>query len=194
MNIHRVWTPAESATPRFQLRRATVEDVGAIKALIERSAREVGTDRYTAMQMEAALRGAFGVDTQLIRDGTYWVAEHPDGSLIGCGGWSRRRTLFGGDNRTDRESGELDPQVDAAKIRAFFVHPQHLRMGIARALLNECEAEARSAGFAKLELIATLTGVPFYAVCGYTAAEPFEYQAAPGVSIGFVPMTKRLPA
>lgn len=193
MNSHRDLTPTNHATPAFQLRRATLEDVGAIKALIERSAREVGTDRYTVLQMEAALLGAFGVDTQLIRDGTYLVVEAPDGCLIGCGGWSRRRTLFGGDDRADRESGELDPQVDAAKIRAFFVHPQHLRKGIARALLSRCEAEACDAGFAKLELIATLTGVPFYAVSGYTAAEPFAYEAAPGVSIGFVPMTKRMP-
>ena len=144
--------------------------------------------------MEAALLGTFGVDTQLIRDGTYLVVESPDGTLIGCGGWGRRRTLFGGDNRADRESGELDPTVDAAKIRAFFVHPQHLRKGIASALLIRCEAEARAANFLKLELIATLIGVPLYSARGYLPGEPFSYEAAPGVFIEFVPMTKRMTA
>ena len=175
-----------------QIRHATLSDITAIKTLIERSAREVGTDRYTAVQMEVALQGAFGVDTQLIRDGTYLVVEDQDGTLIGAGGWSRRRASFGGDDRVDRESGELDPAIDAAKIRAFFVHPHHLRKGIASALLHRCEAEARAAHFSRLELIATLTGIPFYEAHGYVGGEPFTYPASPDVSLGFLPMSKQV--
>ena len=167
----------------YAIRRATLRDLDQLEALIEQSARKVGTKCYTAVQLEAALRGAFGVDTQLINDGTYFVVESDDGSIVGCGGWSRRRTLFGGDNRMDR-------QTDGARIRAFFVDPQHLRRGIASALLAHCEAEALAAGFLKLELMATLTGVPLYRARGYVATASVSYEGAPGVSIPFLAMAK----
>jgi GNAT superfamily N-acetyltransferase len=176
----------------FGIRPASLADVAAITALIEISARKVGTQCYTPVQMEAALRGAFGVDTELIRDQTYFVIETASGSLAACGGWSRRRTLFGGDGRKDRESGCLDPKVDAAKIRAFFVHPDHLRKGLASLLLEHCESKASEAGFRRCELMGTLTGVPFYAARGYQALPPLTYEAAAGISLQFVPMIKRL--
>jgi GNAT superfamily N-acetyltransferase len=176
----------------FAIRPASLADVSAITALIAISARQVGIERYTPVQMDAALRGTFGVDTELIRDQTYFVIETASGALAACGGWSRRRTLFGGDDRKDRESGSLDPKVDAAKIRAFFVHPDHLRKGLASLLLARCESKAREAGFERCELMGTLTGVPFYAARGYQALAPVTYEAAAGIALQFVPMIKRL--
>ena len=173
----------------FHLRPATLADKTALEALIARSARELSAADYTVEQIEGALRGAFGVDTQLIHDGTYFVAES-DGKLVGCGGWSKRRTLFGSDARTERDSGELDPAVDAAKIRAFFVDPDHARQGIGRALLERCESEARMSGFVRFELMGTLPGVRLYQTYGYAPSAPVDYPVAPGVSIRFVPMSK----
>ncbi|HEY4368228.1 MAG TPA: GNAT family N-acetyltransferase [Steroidobacteraceae bacterium] len=171
------------------LRPATLADRSALEALIARSARELAATDYTPEQIEGALRGAFGVDTQLILDGTYFVAES-DGKLIGCGGWSKRRTLFGGDSRAERDAGELDPHVDAAKIRAFFVDPDCARQGIGRALLDRCEAEAQAQGFTRFELMGTLPGVRLYRAYGYVPAEPIDYPLAPGLTIRFVPMHK----
>jgi GNAT superfamily N-acetyltransferase len=172
------------------LRNAAPADIPAIADLIASSARSLGLHRYTAVQMEAALNGTFGVDSQLIRDQTYYVVQAPSGELLACGGWSRRRTLFGGDQRADREPGELDPKTDAAKIRAFFVHPDHARQGLASLVLAHCEAAARAAGFESLELMATLTGVPFYAARGYQAGVAVSYEAMPGVSLELVPMRR----
>jgi GNAT superfamily N-acetyltransferase len=176
----------------YQIRRAAPRDIDALRQVIERSARTVGLERYTAAQMETALRGAFGVDSQLIADGTYFAVEGEDGLIVACGGWSWRRALFGGDSRGDREVGDLDPSVDAAKIRAFFVDPRHLRKGIASALLKRCEAEARAAGFSKFELMGTLTGEPFYAAHGYVPIRSVSYEAEPGIFIPFVAMSKGL--
>lgn len=174
----------------YRIRLATLEDRSEIEKLIERSAREVGSRRYSAEQMEGALRGAFGVDTQLIQDRTYFVVELADRQLIACGGWSRRATLFGGDHRSDREPGELDPRTEAAKIRAFFVDPRHLRKGIASLLLARCEFAAREAGFSRFELMSTLTGVEFYAARGYVETGPVKYSMAPGLDIDFIAMQK----
>jgi GNAT superfamily N-acetyltransferase len=176
----------------YKIRRAVPQDVDTIRRLIERSARTVGIERYTAEQMETALRGAFGVDSQLIVDGTYFAVEGEGGLIVACGGWSWRRTLFGGDTRADREVGDLDPRIDAAKIRAFFVDPRHLRKGIATALLERCEAEAKAAGFFKCELMGALTGEPFYAAHGYVPTRSVTYEAEPGVFIPFVAMSKGL--
>src|SRR5258707_13041773 len=131
---------------QYQLRHATREDRVALQALIARSARELGARDYAPEQIEGALRGAFGVDTQLIDDRTYFVAEYAQ-QLIGCGGWSRRRTLFGGDSHSARDANELGPGADAAKIRAFFVDPAHVRKGIGTAILDRCAAEERARGF-----------------------------------------------
>jgi GNAT superfamily N-acetyltransferase len=171
------------------LRNATRADREAIQALIERSARGLGAPDYSPEQIEGALRGAFGVDTQLIDDGTYFVAEH-DGQLVACGGWSYRRTLFGGDAHDNRSAGELDPARDAAKIRAFFVAPDYARRGLGRALLEHCEAAARARGFTRFELMGTLPGVRLYRALGYSGDEVVHYPVAPGVTIEFVPMSK----
>ena len=176
----------------YVIRKARLEDRPAIKELIAESARGLSRADYTGPQIEAALSTVFGVDTDLILDGTYFVAEGGDGALVGCGGWSRRRTLFGGDQFAARDSGELDPATEPARIRAFFVHPAHARKGIGRAILSACEAAAAAAGFRSLELMATLPGVRLYEACGYEARGRVEYEVGAGVSIEFVPMRKDL--
>ncbi|MBD0372425.1 MAG: GNAT family N-acetyltransferase [Pyrinomonadaceae bacterium] len=174
----------------FILRKALPEDRPAISRLIECSARGLSREDYASEQIEAAIRSIFGVDSELIRDGTYFVAES-EGALVGCGGWSRRRTLFGGDQYAGRESALLDPETDAAKIRAFFVHPAWARRGVARAILERCEQEASACGFRSLELMATLPGLKFYRALGYTGEERVTYEID-GTTIDFVPMRKKL--
>lgn len=171
------------------LRNATLEDVAAIEALIAESIHELGAGDYTRAQIEAALTGAFGVDTQLLKDGSYFIAE-VDGELAACGGWSFRRTLFGSDAREDRDPETLDPATEAAKIRAFFVHPRYARRGIGSALLKRCEAEARVRGFRRFELMATLPGVRLYEARGYTRGELIRWPLPGGLAIEFVPMSK----
>jgi len=178
----------------YRLRVAMLADEPALGALIGRSIRELGAPDYSPAQIEAALRGAFGVDTTLIRDGTYFVALDREGSIVACGGWSARRTLFGSDTRPERDEGRLDPALEAARIRAFFVDPAHARCGLGRAILERSEAAARSAGFCRCELMATLPGVRLYERCGYVAASPIEHPLAEGLTIRFVPMSKRLSA
>jgi GNAT superfamily N-acetyltransferase len=173
------------------LRRATLEDVPVLEEVIAASARGLSRKDYTAAQVEAALGGAFGVDSELIRDGTYFVAE-ADGGIVACGGWSRRATRFGSDRQPGRQSSVLDPTRDAARIRAFFVRPEWARRGLGRLLLERCEAEADAQGFRALELVATLPGVPLYRACGYVAGEPFDHTLAEGLTIRFVPMRKEL--
>jgi GNAT superfamily N-acetyltransferase len=171
------------------LRRATLADLPMLGPLIATSARELSKDDYAPSQIEGALRGAFGTDTQLIRDGSYFVIEAGD-RLAGCGGWSRRRTLFGSDVRSDRDATELDPAIDAAKIRAFFIHPDFARRGLGTALLEHCEQDAMAHGFRRFELMATLPGVRLYAARGYQAGARIEWSVGDGVTIPFVPMTK----
>lgn len=179
-------------SPSDVLRHATQSDLNELEALIALSARVLGAHDYSAAQIEGALRGAFGVDTQLIRDGTYFVVES-GGRLAGCGGWSRRQTLFGGDARSDRDAAELDPQQDAAKIRAFFVRPGFERRGIGSAILDRSERDAIAHGFARFELMATLPGVRLYASRGYLVGDLIRWPVGDGLTIDFVPMTKRAP-
>lgn len=176
----------------YQLRKARLDDQPVLEKLIARSARDLSAQDYTPEQVEGALRGAFGVDTQLIRDETYFVVES-EGRIVGCGGWSRRRTLFGGDAHAQRDAAELDPRVDAAKIRAFFIHPDHARRGIGKLILEHCEAEARAHGFSRFELMATLPGIAFYASLGYQRGTPIHHQLGPGLAIEFLPMSKGPP-
>jgi len=171
------------------LRRATLQDVPAIEALISVSAYGLSAGDYSHAQIEAALRSAFGVDTQLLRDGSYLVAE-VNGELAACGGWSFRRTLFGSDARADRDPQTLDPRIDAAKIRAFFVHPKYARRGIGTALLTRCEEAARARGFTRFELMATLPGVRLYQARGYQPGELIRWPLPGGPAIEFVPMSK----
>jgi GNAT superfamily N-acetyltransferase len=174
------------------VRKALLEDRPAIEALIVESARGLSREDYSEAQIEAAVASVFGVDTTLVVDGTYFVAE-VSGNFVGCGGWSKRKTLFGGDRYADRDAGELDPVSEPAKIRAFFVHPAWARKGIGTAILTKCEAEARAHGFRALELMATLPGVRLYAAHGYSGHERVEYELAGGVTMSFVPMRKDLP-
>jgi|ERR1044071_3429334 GNAT superfamily N-acetyltransferase len=175
----------------YMIRKATLDDREAIEHLIVESARNLSLDDYSEQQIEAAILTVFGVDTDLIVDGTYFVAESY-GTLIGCGGWSKRKTLFGGDRFASRDSSELDPKTEAAKIRAFFVHPECARKGIGKAILATCETEARACGFRSIELMATLPGIRLYRACGYEGDERVEYEIGDGVRIEFVPMRKEL--
>lgn len=175
----------------YIIRKAILDDRAAIEQLIVESARKLSQEDYSDEQIEAAIKAVFGVDTKLIEDGTYFVAED-SGTLIGCGGWSKRKTLFGGDQFVDRDARELDPLSEPAKIRAFFVHPGFARKGIARAILLRCEAAARAHGFRSLELMSTLPGIKLYQSCGYEAAEPVEYAVGDGVVIQFRVMQKEL--
>jgi GNAT superfamily N-acetyltransferase len=169
-----------------------MDDRDAIKQLIAESARHLSREHYDDAQIDAALASVFGVDTDLIEDGTYFVAEE-SGMLVGCGGWSRRKTLFGGDQYSSRDAGYLDPESDFAKIRAFFIHPNHARKGIAREILTRCEDEAQAHGFHGLELMATLPGVEFYKSCGFSEQGNFDLDLTGGVKLELVPMRKELP-
>jgi len=173
------------------LRLAARADIARLSELIARSARGLSTEDYRPEQVDGALRGAFGIDTQLIDDGTYFVAEH-DGELAGCGGWSFRSTLFGGDARADRDASLLDPATQVAKIRAFFVEPSKARLGVGTSLLERCENEARARGFTRAELMATLPGLKLYAARGYVGDKRVRYDLGAGQSIEFVPMSKDL--
>jgi len=175
----------------YRLRVATAADEPALRELIARSIRQLGANDYTAEQIEAALTGAFGIDRSLIRDGTYFVVVEERGEIVGCGGWSKRRTLFGSDARVDRDDAWLDPRSDAAKIRAFFIDPVHARRGLGRMILERGEAEATRAGFAEFELMATLPGKRLYERCGYVPGSPIQHPLPGGLFITFVPMRKR---
>ena len=173
------------------IRRATLDDREAITQLIAESARGLSRGQYSDPQIDAAIATVFGVDTNLIEDGTYFVADI-SGTLVGCGGWSRRKTLFGGDQYSARDAGYLDPECESAKIRAFFIHPDHARKGIARAILTRCEEEARAHGFHSLELMATLPGVEFYKSCGFSAQGNLDLDLTEGVKLELVPMRKAM--
>ena len=175
----------------YTIRAASLDDVEALKALIALSARQLSAGDYAPEQVEGALRGAFGVDTQLIRDGTYFVVEL-EGAIVACGGWSFRKTLFGSDTGNRRDPAELDPAMDAAKIRAFFVDPAHARRGIGTLLLERCESEARARGYTRVELMATLPGVKLYAARGYVPTGRVSHEMEPGLTIEFVPMLKSI--
>jgi GNAT superfamily N-acetyltransferase len=181
--------------PSFRIRCATPADAAAIELLIEHSVRELQKQDYSLAQMEGALGTVFGVDSQLIADGTYFVIEavFDDGTatLVGCGGWSKRKTLFGGDHRSGREDELLDPLRDSAKIRAFFVHPEWARCGIGSRILAACEGAASAAGFRSFELGATLTGERLYSARGYEPIDRIEVPLANGVSLPIIRMSKR---
>ncbi len=173
------------------IRKATMEEREPIQKLIAESARHLSRAHYNDEQIETAIATVFGVDTDLIEDGTYFVVEI-DGHLAGCGGWSKRKTLYGGDQFTSRDASYLDPALEPAKIRAFFIHPDHARKGIARALLNHCETEARAEGFKALELMSTMPGIEFYKSCGFIETGDFDLQLTEEVKLELVPMRKDL--
>jgi GNAT superfamily N-acetyltransferase len=174
------------------IRPASIADVPRLEALIDASVRGLQNGDYSPEQIDRALRGVYGVDTRLIDDATYYAAEVENGAVLaGCGGWSRRKTLFGGDHYANRQDAFLDPAIDAAKIRAFFVHPQWARRGIGSLILEACEDAARAAGFTRFELGATLTGVPFYRARGYQEIESVEADLGEGLSLPVIRMEKQ---
>jgi len=181
-------------------RLATENDIAELHRLIELSVRFLQKDDYTAAQIDGALGTVLGLDTQLIKDGTYFVVEGINAppalansgscQIVGCGGWSYRRTLFGSDHASVRESQLLDPSVDAAKIRAFFIHPDWARKGIGSRILTLCENAARRASFKSFEMGATLTGVPLYEARGYSEFERVEVPLSNGEFLQVVRMKK----
>lgn len=172
----------------YALRLATLADIPALEALIAQSVMELQVD-YSQDQRRGALGTVFGVDTQLLKDGTYFVVELGN-EIVACGGWSRRKTLFGSDAIAGKDDNSLDPKVDAARIRAFFVHPDHTRRGLGTLVLKACEDAARAAGFTRFELVATLSGVALYAVHGFQATEYFETPLPDGLMLPVVAMSK----
>jgi GNAT superfamily N-acetyltransferase len=194
---------------KIRIRKAVAAEVPDLRDLIEVSVRELQAEDYSSAQMEGALGTVFGVDSQLIEDGTYFVAEArvrdtrsdravADGNenpgtgwtLAGCGGWSKRKTLYGGDRWTGREDSLLDPRRDAAKIRAFFIHPAWARRGIGSRILEACEMAASAAGFARYEMGATLTGAKLFGAKGYVAVENIVVPLKNGLSLPVIRMRK----
>jgi GNAT superfamily N-acetyltransferase len=199
-------------TVDIRIRKAVPEDVPVLRRLIEASVRELQAQDYTPAQMDGALESVFGVDSQLIADGSYLVAEariadaaseadsenisaaNKPGAewvIAGCGGWSKRKTLYGGDRWTAREDSLLDPERDAAKIRAFFIHPAWARRGVGSRILEACETAARDAGFTRYEMGATLTGAKLFGAKGYVAVEKIEVPLKNGLSLPVIHMAKR---
>ncbi|MBV9148320.1 MAG: GNAT family N-acetyltransferase [Candidatus Eremiobacteraeota bacterium] len=176
----------------MRIRLARAADIAAARLVITNSARELQLGDYTSAQIESALKTVYGVDSRLVADGTYFVAQAASGedAIVGCGGWSKRRTLFGGDAWRDRDDDLLDPAVDAARIRALFVDPQWARKGVGSLILAECERAARQHGFMRFEAGATLTGVKFFAARGYVAVDRIDVPLEGGISIPVVRMVK----
>ncbi len=166
-------------------------DLATMEALIKRSGIELSKGFYTEQQASAVTRHVFGVDTQLVEDGTYFVIER-DGVLLACGGWSKRATLFGGDQHKKGPDPLLDPATQPARIRAFFVDPTVPRQGLGRMLMDFCESEARNAGFHFMELAATMPGVPLYRACGFEEVEPMALALPDNVSVPLLRMRKRI--
>jgi GNAT superfamily N-acetyltransferase len=174
----------------WELRLACEQDIPALELLIPLSVRTLQAAHYSPAQMEAALGPVFGVDSQLIRDGTYFVTEQRD-QIVGCGGWSFRRTVFGGDRNRPGEDARLDPERDSARIRAFFVDPDFVRRGIGRGILVASEAALQKAGFQSAELVATLTGEPLYASFDYKVIERYEVPLTASLTLPVVKMAKQ---
>ncbi|MFZ0814763.1 MAG: GNAT family N-acetyltransferase [Candidatus Sulfotelmatobacter sp.] len=179
----------------IHIRKATPTDVPRLREIIEASVRGLQAEDYSPAQIEGALKSVYGVDSQLIADGTYLVAEisdtHNQLEIVACGGWSKRKTLYGGDQYAAREDSLLDPTRDAAKIRAFFVHPNWARRGIGGLILEACETAAKEAGFTRLEMGATLSGVAFYKAKGYAALQNLEAPLGNGEALPIVRMAKK---
>lgn len=166
-------------------------DIPAMDALIRRSGIELSKGFYSDLQAAAITRHVFGVDTQLVEDGTFFVIER-DGAMLACGGWSKRATLFGGDQHKTGPDPLLDPATQAARIRAFFVDPTVPRQGLGRMLMEHCEQEAANAGFNLLELAATMPGVPLYRACGFQDVEDLTLALPGNIAVPLTRMRKRI--
>ena len=176
---------------KLMIRKAITEDIPVLESLIPLSVRGLQARDYSERQMEGAIGTVFGVDRQLIRDGTYFVVE-AEGRIVACGGWSLRQTLFGSDHAPAKDDRYLDPARDPARIRAFFVHPEWARRGIGALLLRACEDAAIAHGFSRLELAATLTGVPLYRAHGFEEIERIEVALPNGESLPVIRMAKQV--
>ncbi len=161
-----------------------------LSALMDRAIGELLRDFLPPEGVKASYE-VMGLDTQLIADGTYFVVEDGE-EIAGCGGWSRRATLFGGDHSAGRDAALLDPAKDAARVRAMYTHPGHTRKGVGRMVLDACEAAARAEGFTRAEMAATMGGVPLYRACGYHDIEPFEAETSSGYRVPLIRMGKAL--
>ncbi len=168
----------------FTSRLASPADIDALRTLMSDSISVLQQGFLTTAQIETS-RSVMGLDTQLIADGTYFIVQHDD-EHAGCGGWSRRATLFGGDHTAGRDAAMLDPLRDAARVRAMYTAPKFARRGVGRLVLSLCEAAAAAEGFSRAELAATLAGVPLYTACGY------EVMAAIEAAVPLVRMSKKL--
>ena len=155
----------------LQIRTARLEELPALNALMDLAIGELLTPFLTEAEI-ASSRAIMGLDTQLVTDGTYFVVEE-GGALAGCGGWSRRATMYGGDVSPGRDPALLDPSKDAARVRAMYTHPAFVRRGVGRMVLAQCELAARAEGFTRAELVATMAGLPLYRACGYQVVERF---------------------
>jgi GNAT superfamily N-acetyltransferase len=183
-----------SVDDAFQIRPAASLDIAQLRKLIEMSVRQLQKNDYSAAQIEGALGHALGLDTQLVEDGTYFVATplaEPD-LIVASGGWSYRRTLYGSDHGPNREKTPLDPSTEPAKIRAIFVHPDWSRRGLGTLMLRHCEDAAQRAGFRELEMGSTLTGVPLYSLKGYVPRGRVAVPLPNGEVLPIVHMTKTL--
>ncbi|MBC7452414.1 MAG: GNAT family N-acetyltransferase [Massilia sp.] len=169
-------------TCTFFVRPALAADVPMLRVLIERSARALSVGFYTQQQTEAVTREVFGVDSQLVEDGTYLVIED-DGAIVACGGWGKRSTSYGGDQAKSAPERVLDPATEAAKIRAFFVDPAMARRGLGKTLMRHCAQQAAASGFGSLELVATMPGEPLYRVLGFVVTERFDMVLGQGVRV-----------
>jgi GNAT superfamily N-acetyltransferase len=188
-------TSAAGPVPGLAIRAAVDTDVERLGRLIRESVLGLGSSDYSVAQLTSALEHLFGVDTSLIDDGTYFVVEEAGRrEPVACGGWSRRRTLFGGDQYAGRSDDRLDPAREAARIRAFFVRPEAARRGIGSMLLEACERAARENGFLRMELMATLTGIPLYERARFRALERVELDLPDGVRFPLVRMERLLDA
>ena len=173
------------------IRPAELSEIPLLNALIRSSATALSRGHYTPTQVEALLDHVFGVDSQLLHDRSYFIVERHDRPMA-CGGWSARRTLFGGDQAKEGPDPLLDPATEPARIRAFFVHPDVARHGYGRLLLHHCEAAARAAGFSRAELMSTLPGEAFYRAMGYEVLEEVNHPLPGGVAVMFARMGRRL--
>ncbi len=170
-------------------RLAALADIPALEELIPLSARKLQIGFYSEAQIEGAIGTVFGVDSQLIRDGTYFVAL--DGErVVGCGGWSKRKTLYGGDRAKTGIDPLRDPATEPAMIRAFFIHPDYARRGIGRKIMELSETAALAAGFRQIDIVATLAGAPLYAAFAYETVERFEIPLPNGAVMPVMRMRK----
>ena len=177
--------------PEFSHRIARPEDLAALREVMRRSIENLQDDFLTPEQV-AASHKVMGLDAQLVTDGTYFIVES-SGSIAGCGGWSWRSTLYGGDESVvAREPQALDPATEPARIRAMYTNPDFVRRGVGRLVLELCEEAARSAGFKAATMMATMAGVPLYRACGYVEAEPPITANIDGIEVPLVRMEKRL--